>query len=234
MNPVHAHALPVRIDPEEVFSSPAAPRIRGARFYNEPAQPCARGDLMNRLLVLLLSTACLAGPALAQDQAALLADARKVAGAIPAKLLAVLTEEINQGGPEQAIMACREKAPKMAAAASAETGWSVRRVSLRNRNPKAVPDTWERAALEDFDRRAAAGDAPATLEKAELVDENGRKVYRYVKALPTQTLCLNCHGPSEQLTAPVKAKLAELYPQDKAVGYGVGQIRGAITLKKPL
>jgi hypothetical protein len=189
---------------------------------------------MNRMLVLLLSTACLAGPALAQDQAALLADARKIASAIPAKLLAVLTEDINHGGPEQAIAACSEKAPKMAAAASAETGWSVRRVSLRNRNPKAVPDAWERAALEDFDRRAAAGDAPATLEKAELVDEDGRKVYRYVKALPTQQLCLNCHGTSEQLTAPVKARLAQLYPQDKAVGYGLAQIRGAITLKKPL
>jgi len=184
--------------------------------------------------VLLLSTACLAGPALAQDQAALLTDARKIATAVPAKLLAVLTEEMNQGGPEQAMTTCRDKAPKMVAAASAETGWSVRRVSLKNRNPKAVPDPWERAALEDFDRRAAAGDAPATLEKAELVDEDGHKVYRYMKALPTQPLCLNCHGASEQLTPAVKAKLAELYPQDKAVGYGVAQLRGAITLKKPL
>jgi hypothetical protein len=189
---------------------------------------------MNRSLALLLSAACLAGPALAQDQAALLSDARKIAGTVPAKLLAVLTAEINQGGPEQAINTCREQAPKMAAAASAETGWNVRRVSLKNRNPKAVPDAWERSALEDFDRRAAAGEAPPTLEKAELVDEDGRKVYRYVKALPVQPLCLSCHGPSEPLTPAVKAKLAELYPQDKGVGYGLGQIRGAITLKKPL
>jgi hypothetical protein len=189
---------------------------------------------MNRSLVLLLSSACLVGPALAQDQAALLTDARKIAATVPAKLLAVLTEEINRGGPEQAVTVCRDKAPKMAAAASAETGWNVRRVSSKNRNPKAVPDAWERAALEDFDRRAAAGEAPATLEKAELVDEEGRKVYRYMKALPVQPLCLNCHGASEALTPAVKGKLAELYPQDKAVGYGLAQIRGAITLKKPL
>ncbi|MRR09746.1 DUF3365 domain-containing protein, partial [bacterium] len=32
----------------------------------------------------------------------------------------------------------------------------------------------------------------------------------------------------------VKAKLAELYPEDKATGYSAGQIRGAMTLKKPL
>ena len=69
-------------------------------------------------------------------------------------------------------------------------------MSLRERNPKAVPDAWERAALEDFDRRAAAGESPATLEKAEVVVENGQKMQRYMRALPTQALCLSCHGPA--------------------------------------
>jgi hypothetical protein len=32
MNPVHAHALPVRIDPEELFSSPAAPGFEARVF----------------------------------------------------------------------------------------------------------------------------------------------------------------------------------------------------------
>lgn len=54
----------------------------------------------------------------------------------------------------------------MAKAASEQTGWMVKRVSLQNRNPKAVPDAWERAVLEDFDKRAAAGESPTTLEKA--------------------------------------------------------------------
>ena len=39
----------------------------------------------------------------------------------------------------------------MAKAASEQSGWTIKRVSLRNRNPKAVPDAWERAALEEFD-----------------------------------------------------------------------------------
>ena len=92
-----------------------------------------------------------------------------MAGSVPPKLLAMLVDEIAKGGPESAIAVCSEKAPQMAKAASEATGWSIRRVSLRNRNPSAVPDAWERAALEDFDRRAAAGEAPATLEKVELV-----------------------------------------------------------------
>ncbi|OHC69389.1 MAG: hypothetical protein A2045_01350 [Rhodocyclales bacterium GWA2_65_20] len=188
---------------------------------------------MQRLFALLLACG-LAAPVLAADEAALLDEARKVASAIPPKLLTVLGEEIAKGGPDNAISVCREKAPRMAAAASAETGWAIRRVSLKNRNPKAVPDAWERAALEDFDKRAAAGEKPAALEKGEVVQDGDKKIYRYVKALPTQELCLACHGGADTIPPAVRAKLGALYPEDKAVGYGLGQIRGAITLKRPL
>jgi hypothetical protein len=172
-------------------------------------------------------------PLAAQDPA-WVGDARKVATSIPPKLLAVLTEEIGKGGPEGAIGVCKDVAPRMAQAASAETGWAIRRVSLKNRNPRAVPDAWERAVLEDFDRRAAAGDAPAALEKAEIVVVDGKQQYRYMRALPVQSLCLNCHGTTEQLTPAVRQRLAELYPDDKATGYKPGDIRGAMTIRKVL
>lgn len=188
---------------------------------------------MKRLIALLLA-AGLTAPAFAADEATLMDEARKVALSIPPKLLSVLNDEIQKGGPEGAIDVCREKAPKMAAAASAETGWSIRRVSLKNRNPKAIPDAWERATLEDFDKRTAAGEKPTSLEKGELVADGDKKIYRYMKALPTQDLCLSCHGTSDRITPAVKAKLDALYPDDKAVGYGMAEIRGAITLKRPL
>ena len=116
---------------------------------------------MHRLILAMLVITSL--PALADD-AAWLTEARRVAGIVPPKLLATLSAEIAKAGPEGAIGVCREQAPQMAKAASEQTGWAIRRVSLRNRNPKAVPDAWERAALEDFDRRAAAGESPAALE----------------------------------------------------------------------
>lgn len=169
----------------------------------------------------------------AQDPA-WLADARQVANAVPPKLLQVLQDEIAKGGAASAVEACREKAPQMAQTASAQTGWGIRRVSLRNRNPKAVPDDWERAALQDFDRRAAAGESPASLEKWDVVASGERKEYRYMKALPVQPLCISCHGPVDQLAPEVRARLQSLYPQDLGTGYAVGQIRGAITIRKPL
>lgn len=183
--------------------------------------------------LLLAGLAC-ASATLAQDAPpAWMAEARQAALSVPPKLVAVLQDEIARGGPEGAIAVCREQAPKMAVAASQQTGWQIRRVSLRNRNPKAVPDAWEQAVLQDFDRRAAAGEAPAKLEKAEQVQVDGQPVWRYMRALPTMELCTQCHGQPEQLSAAVRARLAELYPADRATGYRVGEIRGAMTLRKP-
>lgn len=167
----------------------------------------------------------------AQDPA-WIEDARRVASSVPPKLLKVLNEEIAKGGHEGAIGVCRESAPQMARAASEETGWAIRRVSLKNRNPRAVPDAWERAVLEDFDRRAAAGEKPPTFEKAEVVMENGKAMQRYMRALPVQEICLGCHGPADQLTPAVSAKLKSAYPEDRGTGYKLGEIRGAMTIKR--
>lgn len=183
---------------------------------------------------MLAATTALIAANAGADQDKLLAEARSVAASIPPKLMEVLAEEIKRGGPEGAIGVCREKAPQLAREASEKTGWQIRRVSLRNRNPKAVPDSWERSVLEDFDRRAAAGESPATLERGEIVSDGSAGAYRYMKALPTQELCLSCHGAPEQISPAVKARLDELYPADKAVGYRLKEIRGAITIKKPL
>lgn len=181
----------------------------------------------------LLVLAIVSAPATANDQA-LLEEAREVAAALPPKLLAVLQAEISKGGFDGAISACRDFAPQLASAASVESGWNIRRVSLKNRNPRAIPDTWERAVLEEFERRVAAGEAPATMEKGAEVSAGETREYRYMKALPTQELCLACHGSAEHISPAVKAKLEELYPDDRATGYTVGEIRGAITLRKPL
>lgn len=168
------------------------------------------------------------------DDAALIAETKKTAMDIPPRLLAMVQAEMERSGLAGAVEACSDKAPKMAAAASQSTGWAIRRVSLKNRNPKATPDAWEKDALLDFDQRALAGESPATLEKVEFVNEGERRVLRYIKALPTQGLCLNCHGGSENISAQVKAQIAKTYPNDLAVGYQEGQIRGALTVKRPL
>lgn len=165
------------------------------------------------------------------EEDAILTEARKVATMLPPKLIVALKEEISKTGPEGAIPVCKDMAPKMAGEISKETGWKIKRVSLKVRNDaRAIPDAWEKAALEDFDKRAAAGEPPAKLEKGEKVGNE----YRFVKALPVQTLCLSCHGSAEQISPAVKEVLGKIYPNDHATGYSEGQIRGVISVRKPL
>jgi len=183
----------------------------------------------------LLAAATLIAPfaatlAHAGDEA-LFDEARKVATTLPPKLLTALQEEIAKTGAEGAISVCKDMAPKMAGEVSQQTGWKIKRVSLKARNDaRAIPDAWEKAALEDFDKRAAAGESPAKLEKGEKIGNE----YRFVKALPVQGVCLSCHGPDDKLKPAVKAALAQHYPGDKATGYSEGQIRGVISVRKAL
>ena len=94
------------------------------------------------------------------NEDALLDEARKVAMSLPPKLMVSLQEEIGRSGLEGAIPICKDMAPKMAGEISKETGWKIKRVSLKVRNDsRAIPDDWEKAALEEFDQRAAAGES---------------------------------------------------------------------------
>lgn len=170
--------------------------------------------------------------AAATPEPAWVQDARASASAVPPKLMAALNTAIQASGPADAIDVCKEAAPRMARAASEQSGWQIKRVSLGNRNPKATPDAWERKTLEEFDRKQKAGVAPAKLERWEVVTDNGQAVRRYMRALPTQPLCIQCHGTPDQLGAGVAQRLQQLYPHDRATGYAVGQIRGAMTLQQ--
>ena len=184
-----------------------------------------------RLAVILC--ALFAPMAPAQENS--LDESRAVANALMQQLGAALKKEMAAGGPDPAIKVCTQIAPELATKFSLENGWRVTRVSLKTRNPLlGTPDIWEQQSLKDFDARAAAGDAPDKLDFSETVTEPAGRYFRYVKALPVQPLCLACHGGTDQISEPVKARLKQHYPHDRAVGYVPGQIRGAISIKRPI
>lgn len=143
-----------------------------------------------------------------------------------------LQAAMQEGGPVNAVSVCNLTAPAIASTYSARNGWDVGRTSLKLRNPDNAPDAWERSVLEDFETRKLAGEDPARMEFYEVVRENGVTELRYMKAIPTAGLCLACHG--EQVDSITKARLETLYPEDQALGYQVGDIRGAFTITQPL
>lgn len=175
-------------------------------------------------------------PAAADDDLAKYQEeSRKVAQGFMQQLGSELKKEISTNGPEAAIKVCKTLAPSVAGELSLKNGWKVSRVSLKVRNPLlGTPDAWEQKVLADFDQRAVNGDKLDKLEYAEIVTEPQGKFFRYMKALPVQPGCLMCHGAPENLADGIKARFAAEYPHDKATGYNVGQVRGAITIKRPL
>lgn len=181
-------------------------------------------------LVAVLATS----PALADDLAQYQEQARATAQTLLKQLGGELQKEMKASGPA-AIKVCKDRAPAIASELSRKNGEKVARVSLKVRNPLiGTPDAWEQKVLADFDRKAAAGVKPETLEAAEIVSEPQGKYFRYMKAVPTGAVCLACHGPADKIGQEVKELLSAEYPHDKATGYSEGQVRGAITIKRPL
>lgn len=188
---------------------------------------------MKTLLALSLVAAAL--PALAQDIAALTAETKKAVLPVVPKVVNAMQEAVAEKGVAGAIPVCKEQAPELIKAKRQETGWDIRRVSLKTRNAeRGTPDLWEVRQLADFNIRAANGEKIDTMEKSEVVTIDGKQVFRYMKALPVGDVCLKCHGAVDGMDAGLKAKLAESYPHDQATGYSKGQIRGALTVKRPL
>ena len=186
----------------------------------------------------LLATAVaaiVASPAFAQDTTKLSEESRAVAADFANRLGAELKKELSAGSPESAIKVCKSVAPDIAAQLSLAHGWRVSRVSLKPRNPMlGTADAWEQNVLASFDERAAKGEDPTKIEYSEIVAEPQGSYLRYMKALPVAPLCTQCHGAGDAVPPNVKVRIAAEYPMDKASGYSVGQIRGAITVKRPL
>lgn len=195
--------------------------------------PTSNNFLIHQIIfvsLMLVSSVVLADDLTQREQAA-----EQVSKQFIKQLGGHLKKEMQASGPVKAINVCKEVAPEIANQLSIENGWSVTRVSTKTRNSLlGTPDLWERKALAEFEARAAKGEKYSTMNKAAVVDEDGKFYYRYMKPLAIQPICLTCHGSDEQIPAPVKAELEKLYPFDQAKGYKDGELRGAVTIKQPM
>lgn len=84
------------------------------------------------------------------------------------------------------------------------TGYRLKQTSLEPVNPANSPDEFERRVMEEFRRRNLSE------YYAVVVGEDGRRYFRYMKALRTKKQCISCHP-----------------------GYRVGELRGSISVVAP-
>lgn len=149
------------------------------------------------------------------------------------KLKGELVAALKAGGPDTALGVCRTAAAPIAETVSNAHGFDVGRTALKVRNPENAPDAFERRVLEAFVASIADGADPAALEHVEVVSQNGKREFRYMKAIPTAAEpCLACHGAD--VDPGLKARILELYPTDEATGFEAGELRGAFTVRRAL
>ena len=151
------------------------------------------------------------------------------------KLGGAMKKEMKAGGPVAAVKVCSELAPQITAEISRNKGWKVTRVGTRVRNPMlGMPDMWEHKVLAKFSERASKGETFKKMAFAEVVEENDGKYFRFMKAIGVKSQCLACHGDTAKMDPAVKKLLNEHYPHDQATGYKTGDLRGAVSIKRPL
>ena len=187
---------------------------------------------MKRTIYACVIALGLSSAVMANEVAKRSKESRAVVGDFMVMLKKELKGAMKEGGPTNAIKVCKNKAPEIAADMSEKYGWRVARTSLKLRNPQNEADAWELKVMNDFEKRKAAGEEIKKLEYGEIVTTDGKKQFRYMKAIPTGKVCLKCHGG--KIDPEVEASLKQNYPRDKARGFKEGDIRGAFTITQPM
>ena len=155
----------------------------------------------------------------------------EVAGRLFANLMTTLQEKIAIEGPEAAIAYCRLEALPLTAQVAAEfpSVKNVRRTALRVRNPSNAPEATDRSVLEEWLSAWNPSVPPKPVMK-ELTTEDGTKEVRYYRPVPVMATCLACHGSGDEISPNVRAAIERDYPQDEAINFQEGDLRGAIVV----
>ncbi len=142
-----------------------------------------------------------------------------------------LKSAIQNGGVENAISFCNLNAMPLVDSLSNKFGAEIKRVSLKARNPNDLPDKLEMELLEAYAYQWK--DSIPLQTNVQALEGNK---YLFTKPmLIDNTLCLSCHGTIENgLLKETKEFIKSKYPNDKATGYKIGDLRGiwSITIPK--
>ena len=140
--------------------------------------------------------------------------------ALAAELIGELTAALDAGDASAAIAVCREKAPTVAAHVTEVYGLEIGRTSHQLRNPTNVAPSWADAYVADLVEDPTYVEGP-----------NGELGALLPVRLRAE--CQMCHGSAEEIDEEIMAALAEYYPDDQAIGFAEGDLRGWFWVEAP-
>jgi Protein of unknown function (DUF3365) len=140
-----------------------------------------------------------------------------------AKLLTRVTEVMGQGGPVKAIEVCSTEALALTGEIGRAQGIELGRTSFRVRNPANAPRPWAADTVSAGAGLKAADARPALFD---LGDRIG-----VLQPMPVGAVCLTCHGAV--LPPGVAEAVKARYPDDRAIGFAEGDLRGFFWAEVP-
>ncbi len=124
-----------------------------------------------------------------------------------------LMKAMADGGPAAAIEVCQKEAVQIAKTVSEQHGLEIGRTGVRLRNPNNQAPKWASELV------TAKSETPTFA-----VLTNGHTTaFLPIKLQPQ---CLMCHGPKELISPDVQSQLSKLFPDDRAIGFKDGELRG--------
>ncbi|WMN12310.1 DUF3365 domain-containing protein [Marivirga salinae] len=166
------------------------------------------------------------------SEADIINETKKLGDSISQKVGAVfmgkISEKYTEGGYEAAAKFCSMNAYPLTDSLAKEYKVFLKRVSKQYRNPENAPSDLERQVLEAYEYSIEHGDEIGA--NVQFIRPGDTILYNKPIRIPSE-LCLNCHGSPSQISEEVKTILKAEYPNDKATGYKVGDLRGMWSLK---
>ena len=136
-----------------------------------------------------------------------------------------LMAAIEKSGTTGAMSFCNEQAYPLTDSMSVVQNARLKRVSDKPRNSKNQANAEELEHIQTFKDVIANNESPHPI-----VSDSDTSVQVYYPIL-TNAMCLQCHGKPDKAIAPnTMKKLALLYPNDKAIGYDLNEVRGIWTV----
>ncbi len=83
------------------------------------------------------------------------------------------------------------------------------------------------ATMRSFIARRDAGEEWAKMSATRI---EGREL-NWMRPIPLGEMCATCHGDIASFTRETRLALGEAYPDDQAIGFKPGELRGAFTAR---
>ncbi len=135
-----------------------------------------------------------------------------------------LAQTIGDAQPDRAtFQAVCKPVGERARQLSEETGWTVRQLAVKYRNPDNKADELAAQLIERFEE---APELQNVWERGYRDEEPG---WRYFQKIQVEPSCLACHGDRDARPSFV----VDAYPEDRAYGFSAGDVRGVYSVFVP-